>query len=332
MIDIQRVVYKGVDRMNRDTRILYRQRGSNLRKTVDEDNILVIRTPLRLTAAHDDPLPVFEEPPIQDELFNDQHDDHISEGAPVFKKPKLPSMVTNTPIRNNSNFQVDLTNNYDTEGVERNVPLGKYQRDTGTNANFNIMSNKQLTISDASIKSIDTINKLIKFLFKDNLMKKAHTDFNKNYDQVKKMMYKIDLKIFENLVNDITNDLDDIKDINSANNKLIQQLQRVKRRKEKLNLELLQTKNEVNELMTSEDWWYKNKNEQLHLNDRLKLNHNLKQLSHILSTPSDPQQEQEQQQPKQTSQLEQFIAMLDPEDGIAAKINKISDMLRDQLA
>ena len=333
--------------MNRDTRILYRQRGSNLRKTIDEDNVLVIRTPMKLTDSPD----TYN---IIDKYRND------STGEPPLKRSRMDSLPPPPPphipmdpmdmppqeteealppiddydynANDNNGFQINLTNDHIKELVvpSRLPPRSKFQRNPLGNQmiTFDGNTNKQLMTSDQTLKGIDTLQRLIHFLFRDNLMKKAHLDFDKDeHDVVRRMMYKLDLKIFEKILNGMNNDLRDIKDIDSANNRLLTELKRVMRRKESLNLELIKIKSQITEVMTNEEYWHKNKQEQIQLDERLQLNKNLKQLSQKLNTqPSGNNTDF-----KSVDKLDTVIKLLDPHQGILPRLERINEKLRGQL-
>ncbi|SMN19114.1 similar to Saccharomyces cerevisiae YBR211C AME1 Essential kinetochore protein associated with microtubules and spindle pole bodies [Maudiozyma saulgeensis] len=328
--------------MNRDERILYRQRGSNLRRTIDEDNVLVIRTPMKLTDTPDD-IPT-----------GSIHRDN-STGEPTMKRPRsdsIPMMMMdpmdmppqeieeqlpliedyNHQQQNNNEFHINLTNDNigQTMATSRLAPRSKFQRNIINNkrTSLNNGDDKRLIISDQTLKGIDTLQSLIQFLFRDNLMKKARSDFEKDeYNEVRRMMYKLDLKIFDKILNGMNNDLSDIKDINSANNQLINELRRAKRRKENLNLELIKIKTQITEIMTNEEYWLKNKQEQIKLNERLQLNKDLKQLSENLQTKPSKLHTKLPSHDK----LDTVIKLLDPQQGILPRLEEINDRLREQL-
>lgn len=316
--------------MDRDTRILYRQRGSNLRKTVDEDNVLVIRTPMKLVGNN-----------TNNSLDNDQMGNistlrkRSREDEPEFE-PQIDIPYEQeqepvlSPILNNHSY-----NNNNNGG--RNEHRSKYQRittTTNTITNFTKLSITNLIINETSIRCYDILKDLIQFLFKENLMRKAEIDINKykNREAIQTMMYKLDYKIFEKIVIGIVKDLNDIKDINIANNILIHNLQRLQKRSNKLQMELINYRTQLTELMTNEDYWYQNKTDQINLQDRLKLNQDLKQLSNLVSTSN--KEQQPSQQPdnnnNNTTNLQTVIELIDPQYGIINKINKINEKLRKQ--
>ena len=308
--------------MDRDTRILYRQRGSNLRKTIDEDNILVIRTPMKLV--ENPSLDTHTSIPNSLKRSRDEPEDipyepqfGVQEDNASVGQPMLSPLLSDAPRYN--------------EG--RNEPRSKYQRlNTVTVTDFSNIRITELKLSESKIRCYDVLKDLVQFLFKDNLMKKANMDSIKYAnDEIQSMMYKLDFKIFDKIVNGIINDLNDIKDINLANNILLNNLLRLQKRRQKLNMELISTRTQLTQLMTNEEFWYQNKTDQLHLNDVLKLNQGLKQLSKRVSTTS-PRDTPATTGATATMQdnLPCVIHLLDPQHGILSKITNINNELRKQ--
>lgn len=314
--------------MDRDTRILYRQRGSNLRKTVDEDNVLVIRTPMKLVETLPEPDDITS--------LKRSRDDNSEIGIPYEPDFDVQEEEDNVPVGNQPVLS-PLFNNRSNYNEGRNKHRSKYQRITTANAttDFSNLSAHDLILSEQKIRCYDILKELVDFLFKENLMRKANTDSNKySRDEVQSMMYKLDFKIFEKIVSGITNDLNDIKDINIANNTLLHNLSRIQKKKQRLNMELVDTRTQTTQLMTNEEFWYQNKTDQLKLNDRLRLNQGLKQLSKQVSTTTTV--------PNTTGgaaaspalpirdNLPSVIQLLDPQHGILNKITKINEKLRKQ--
>ncbi|KAG0668709.1 hypothetical protein C6P45_004484 [Maudiozyma exigua] len=312
--------------MDRDTRILYRQRGSNLRKTVDEDNVLVIRTPMKLGDTNnfleDDRLRNIST--LKKRSREDEGEPEPQIGIPYegYEEQEQEQEPVLSPILNN--------HGYNNSGG-RNEPRSKYQRMATRVTNFTNLPISDLTVNESRIRCYDIFKDLIQFLFKENLMRKAQIDINKykdNNEEIQTMMYKLDYKIFDKIVIGITKDLNDIKDINIANNILIHNLQRLQKRGNKLNMELINYRTQLTELMTNEDYWSQNKTDQINLQERLKLNQELKQLTKLVSTSN---KEQPTQQPDSNyTNLQTVIELIDPQYGIVNKINKINDKLRKQ--
>lgn len=316
--------------MDRSSKRLYRQRGSHLRRTVDLDNVVVIKTPLR-TASNNDTNVTFTHTANSDDrnvgLFglNDSFHD-----------------VNDNTNSNNNNIGDDFRH-----GV---------QMDTTIEPNYNQIHSydrkdvnwKNIPVSKISLISINVLQSIFNHIIKNILILKANNDLKNlhenssvsttttNTNNIQSLMYSIDLKIFNNLLNSINKDFNDIKDINIANNELYYQLQRLKRLKRKLTLQLINTKKECNHLKETahHGHHYNNINNnststydniQSKLNDKLILNQNLNKLTRILAKKGLPSELLISK--KNNAKSQNILLSLQVNDTNLLKINKLCQLL-----
>ncbi|CCD24392.1 Ame1p NDAI_0D00780 [Naumovozyma dairenensis CBS 421] len=339
----------------RNIKLLLRQRGSHLRKTVDEDNIIVIRTPKRKLplpsnfriSKQNNPSKLSQQSDlnVQNNILTKEslqlndailpsvgtdisiYEDNIPEDPPsiINKHQFQPLFDAHNPLKekkvNNynrdvDNFDVDLTRD------SHYLPaFDNYKKSIAPNKRKNLNNNKkntnpfessfqfqdcknidELLVSNMSMTSIGIFKDLFKNLFQDNLVMQAIKDFKMNdHNKIKKMMYKLDLKIFQKLTDMIENDLDDIFDINLANNELCNKISAIQNKKESISSELNIIKKELKDLERNDDGASGNNKQQqneMHEenylksmsdkddNDKFQLNKKLQELSNMLGNPN----------------------------------------------
>ncbi|CCF59267.1 hypothetical protein KAFR_0G02330 [Kazachstania africana CBS 2517] len=333
--------------MDRDTKLLYRQRGSNLRKTVDEDNILVIRTPLRIDLSdtednsrtsrhsydgenapvdnefHDD----FGNP---DEFHNEEPESRKRSVADSFDGPYTQQKRVKRSSEFEDMYNVELTRNYDIDEEDYDTQSDihhekQHEALVLPQFDFTGLKDKQLRVTNNFIRSIESVDRVFQNVIDKKLVHKAISDFKHIADnnQIKKMMYKLDLKIFETFKKNLSDDLNDIKDINIANNKLLAQLAKLRKRRKTLTLDLIELKSLINEV-TSSDNWFNSKLEQSKLMERLTLNENLNKLNNALENDEIDQENENKINLQNTTnaKLDTFIQLTNPYNGI---LNKLTD-------
>lgn len=261
--------------MDRQARRLYRQRGSHLRKTVDDDNVLVIRTPLRqINNGNNDVAittnnnsfssnfnPLINEnynlektPILQHNIFDDNDWDLID----AHDSPTSINSMKLNEISHIENLQI-------ANDIERDIKRRRIDNDIynsmkkGIENNFNI-STKDLPFNKNSFIAINALNFTLNYIFDNNLLKKAKFDLSNlsnkdtlhsNTINLNKLLYELDISIFINLINGINKDLVDILDINMANNQLYLNWKSKLRQNKKLNLNLINLNNILNNLNTN---------------------------------------------------------------------------------
>lgn len=259
------------DLTDRGIKLLYRQRGSHLRKIDGDIETLIIEdqtpSPTPDVQADDDvaagpepepelnvPLePEFEpEPePALDPALEPEHDEFVQPELP----PEIPPEVHEPPSIPDCHFQ--------------NAPL------------------RQLSSSITSVASIETIKTILTNLLEKDLIPHAKSHFESDRDRESKMLHKLDVRIFQLASQNLNSDLQDILDINISNNQLLYQLRQLMTTREDLNQQLVQTRAELQQLKCGGEW-YQLRNSQDKLQSRLRLNQELNQLTKIVESKDAP--------------------------------------------
>lgn len=292
------------DLTDRGIKLLYRQRGSRTRRVaqVSDESWPVIRAPESTPEPENDnelDEPVLDEPfELQDEPFELQPDP--LEQEPLADAPR--DDLDEYPAHN-----------------EVEDELHQY--------NFENMPLRQLSSSITSITSIDVLISMLTNLFENDLIPQATREFEAAQDKHSKMMYKLDVRIFESVLEQLVRDFKDILDINMSNNELCYQLKQLVMAREDLNEELVQVRKETQELKCGGEW-YQLQQEQSNLNERVKLNEQLNQLTATLTgelpVPSQPA-------PMVTNEaIDEFCEIVNPYSGVLAKAESVNKRLRQE--
>lgn len=113
---------------------------------------------------------------------------------------------------------------------------------------FQNMTINQLCSPVATITLLHIFKNLFMNIINTQMLPKAKMDFNKpGNTPVDKMYYKLDVKIFNNIIKYLERDFNDILDLNISNNKMCSQIRQILQTRKILNLELLKINNEVQE-------------------------------------------------------------------------------------
>lgn len=292
------------DLTDRGIKLLYRQRGSRSRHVGHEsdDSWPVIRGPATPENNGADEVVLPDEP--FEPLFEQHNGESFQEvGQEPFVVPEQ-EFVADVPQPVISPQDLDDTVSY---------------------YNFQNMPLRQLSSSITSITSIDVLISMLSNLFENDLIPQAVKEFEASQDKHSKMMYKLDVRIFESILEQLVKDFKDILDINMSNNELCYQLKQLVMAKEDLNEELVQVRRETQELKCGGEW-YQLQQEQTDLNDRVKLNEQLNQLSATLTgenpVPFQPQ-------PLVTNELiSDFCDAVNPYSGVVARLESLNKRLR----
>ncbi|QLQ82125.1 hypothetical protein HG537_0G03800 [Torulaspora globosa] len=280
------------DLTDRGVKLLYRQRGSCSRHVLRSDSLPVIQG----LEENDEPVlgddPVLQEPVLQEPVWQDE---------PVLQDEPL-------------NLELDPVQEPERvpEQEDRDDELYQYE--------FEKMPLRQLSSSITSITSIDVLISMLSNLFQNDLIPQATKQFESARDKHSKMMYKLDIRIFESVLEQLIKDFKDILDINMSNNELCYQLKQLVMAREDLNQELVQVRKETQELKCGGEW-YQLQQEQSNLNERVHLNEQLNQLTATLngelSLPSRPT-------PVVTNAaIDEFCQLVNPYNGVLAQIEKL---------
>ncbi|CAI4059123.1 hypothetical protein N7582_001292 [Saccharomyces uvarum] len=320
--------------MDRDTKLAFRLRGSHSRKTEDiDDGAIVFRTPNVLYREAESPV---------------QSPAHRMLSSPKLASPfefPVDAGDTNAQDRYEHGYQPAEDEDYPMVNAGSEIADNEPQQyvrndeELTTQYNFEDIPIRQLSSSITSVTTIDVLSSLFINLFENDLIPQALKDFNKNDDdQFRKLLYKLDLRLFQTISDQMTRDLKDILDINVSNNELCYQLKQVLTRREDLNQQIISVRNEIQELKAGKDW-HDLQSEQSKLNDKVKLNTKLNDLTSTLLGQSQAGDNMMSQSNEDNSirddsnilDIARFGNLVDPYNGLLEKINKINEKLSNEL-
>lgn len=295
------------DLTDRGIKLLYRQRGSRSRHVGHpvDDSWLVIQapevTPELENHQIDDVEPILQDDPLDLPSGHDSFQEYEQEPVLETRQDSLDDIV---PVHEELDAEIDDLYQY----------------------NFQNMPLRQLSSSITSITSIDVLISMLSNLFENDLIPQAVREFEASQDKHSKMMYKLDVRIFESVLQQLVRDFQDILDINMSNNELCYQLKQMVMAREELNEELVQIRNETQELKCGGEW-YQVQQEQSELSERVRLNEQLNELNATLTgerpLPSPPT-------PILTAgALDEFCELVNPYNGILARVESINDKLNE---
>lgn len=314
---------------DRGIKLLYRQRGSRSRQVAHEgdDEKVIIRGPIVETYSDvatsgdgelvDEPLldGPFEEP--YQEVEEAEERDYVEDYQEGYENGYEPEPLYGANEKQGHDI-----------GAERPVLLGSLDGDENVPYyNFQDLPLRQLSSSITSITSIDVLMSMFTNLFENDLIPQAVKEFESSRDSNTKMMYKLDVRIFESVLEQLMKDFKDILDINMSNNELCYQLKQVVGAREELNQELVQTRSELQNLKCGGEW-YKLQQEQSRLSSRVELNDQLNTLNAQLHGDCPVPKPQE---PLSTSEtVSEFCQMVNPHSGILARIELLNKNLQQE--
>lgn len=350
--------------MDRDTKRLYRQRGSYQRTLFDPENdLLVIQTPSKVSPNNTTPLHYDNDIPagLETPIHQNKTSFIFDNNSTIPENPLVDNHPTTTITPNHRQPFHDLLLPYQ-DGNSYNEPMHEEDEHIATippnydlKFQFGKLPLRNLPISKISLLSINSLQHIYNHILNKILIRKATNDLiqddkDKNSSSPQqKLMYKLDLRIFQNLLNLINKDFNDIKDINIANNELYYQLKKLKKRKVKVRTRLIEVRRQINDIKLNNDddhllsFREQNVQEQK-LRKRLKLNKSLNKLSGILTkkNSSDGKRsiEKNKHQTKMDSlvknndnnlkQIDQLCDLLDPYNGMLSRLKSLNNELSKQ--
>ncbi|EJS44669.1 ame1p [Saccharomyces arboricola H-6] len=320
--------------MDRDTKLAFRLRGSHSRKTDDiDDGVIVFRTPNALSVEGGSPI----QSPIHSMLSSPRRTDTIEfpvDAGDVNAQEHYEHEPK--PVEAEDYHMLDAGDESFANEAPQNI---KNDEELTTRYKFDDIPIRQLSSSITSVTTIDVLSSLFINLFENDLIPQALKDFNKSDDdRFRKLLYKLDLRLFQMISDQMTRDLKDILDINVSNNELCYQLKQVLARREDLNQQIISVRNEIQELKAGKDW-HDLQSEQTMLNDKVKLNKKLNDLTSTLLGQSQAGDDMVGQGYEDESiwddsnilDITRFANLVDPYNGLLKKINKINEKLSNEL-
>ncbi|GMM54639.1 Ame1 protein [Maudiozyma humilis] len=313
--------------MDRHTRMLYRQRGSNLRQTVDEDDVLVIRTPARPAFS---PVPT---PPVP------------AHYSPQFDAPPDDGFMDNQDQVQDTGYSHEYEHNLPATGpLEYNDAPRQFPN---TNArppqDYTALSDTQLVTPPTTTRALTALRALSKHIFRDTLAQKARRDASASLGAggsvPRRLSYRLDAALFEQLQTALDRDLCDIADIHAANNALLlQQVRRAQRRRVLLQRQLVETRAEIAReaaeaaAADTANTTHTGSHGEDTLDSRLQLNRALHALQRRLTSGDDQRAAgPPADNPAEAPSLDSTLRLLDPQHGAVARIAAINARLREQL-
>ncbi|CUS21259.1 LAQU0S02e09670g1_1 [Lachancea quebecensis] len=335
--------------MDRDVKLLYRQRGSALRRTGQSIVISQAKRPKHGVRAAREPsrereVAVALEPAVDEQpsspppLISDGFPD-----SPVREQTREPTQLPQSPPPRSPPSQLppsplmslpapdadlgaglvaDLDVDLRTELNASSVVAGH------TDAAF-LLPAPQFSFSDVplsrlhsntvSLSAIEVVSSLINSLFEEQLIPYFFAEFDTATSPEDRLMRKIDIKLYSTFVQAVLTDLRDLLDINASNNELLTQLKQTIKRKGALTQTLLEVRHET------ADWEAKaGADEQLEeLRQKSAVNAKLQALAQDIRTAG-----AEAPTPTDADRaLDDLTAVLDPYNGVLAQLQTFNQSL-----
>ena len=272
------------------------------------DDSLVIETPLLLPSS-----------PNKLDVFGPIHNDEDVLEEDVLEADVLEA-VNNDEDYGTGNSVYETNANKALDDRYDDISIAQY--------NFQALPLRQLSSSITSVTTIDVLISLFSDLFEMDLIPQAMNDFDAGTNPLSKMLSKLDLRIFQHVLDDMKNDLKDIMDINVSNNELCYQLKQIVAVREEMNEQLVAVRKESQELKCGGEW-YQVQEEQLKLKKRVELNNQLNELSDKLKSSKEIGELTEEN--SMNNNIAQLSTFLDPYNGTLAKIDRINIRLQKEL-
>lgn len=182
----------------------------------------------------------------------------------------------------------------------------------------------KLYSSITSVTTIHVLQSIFVNLFENNLIPQAMTAFNDTdpedgrVSQLKRVSHKLDMRIFQMLSDNLTIDLNDILDINKANNELCYQLKELNAETQLLNKQLVKVRREHVSVRYGGDKHRLEYNKKK-IDSKIDLNDKLMHLTDFLL---DDEEHEEAVQPLDTVDFTRICNLLDPNNGIIARLKR----------
>ncbi|QLG74330.1 hypothetical protein HG535_0G02140 [Zygotorulaspora mrakii] len=299
---------------DRGIKLLYRQRGSNLRKLDPDDDDLVIRGPSMQDAPSDIAPSVYE--PADNEVPDA---DPLELDGPADEKP-LRYEIYSDDIQENGGDDFGEEEGNAQGAVNTHENYNDIDESTAY-YNFQDMPLRQLSSSITSITSIDVLVSMFTNLFQHDLIPQAMNVFEQTGERRLKMLYKLDVRIFETVLDQLVKDFKDILDINMSNNELCYQLRQLVSVREDLNEQLVAVRKELQSLKCGGELYQAQQESEI-LDGRVELNDKLNDLTEIIvgHSPIPPA--------ASLTKVDEFCNNINPYSGIATKIERMNETLK----
>lgn len=324
--------------MDRDVKLLYRQRGSALRRTAQ--NIVISQAKRHKSSSASPPpilLPDLESDLAAEPLINDAPSSPLREGfpqmsaSPSASPARLRGPVSDRP--DHVNTQTNLlaspspslpplhhsdpveTGPESPQGSDVESPVIPAPQFTFTNVPLS-----QLHSHTVSLASIEVLAAVLNILFEENLIPQSYADFETAQDPHDRLLHKIDIKLYSSFLHGVLADLHDLLDINISNNDLLAQLKHTIKRKTRSTQTLLDVRHETVDYENEP-----NARDQLdELRRKAAINDKLQSLA--MGKTNVERQDATPVSP-QDFKVDDFIALMDPHNGVLAQLNNFNQSL-----
>ena len=295
------------DLTDRGMKLLYRQRCSHSRNVAEDGDDLLISTPSI-------------EAPINEAIAYEE----TGNGSPAYEQADKGAAEYQPEDYEHELYEPSEHELFKDDAIDV-IPVAGPAADAAEEPisyyNFQDMPLRQLSSSITSITSIDVLVSMFTNLFRNDLISQAMKDFEQTDDRRLKMLYKLDVRIFESIIEQLARDFQDILDINISNNELCYQLKQIMTVREDLNDELVSTRKELQELKCGGKL-YQLQEESEKIDTRVELNERLNDLTAKVLGMT------EINNPTPFPNIDDFCNDTNPYSGILAKIQTINENLQ----
>ncbi|SCU82765.1 LAMI_0C00804g1_1 [Lachancea mirantina] len=324
--------------MDRNVKLLYRQRGSALRK-VGQDIVFSGTKDVNHEAATPgyeneilpalDPIPDFE----HDQQLNLSQSQHHTPEKNAF----LYASQSPAPAPAGHEDHLDLLHSrkaspqeglqisYATHGLLESPPsLPPSEEPVIPSYDFTGVPLSKLPSSITSITSIDVLIALFANLFDEQLIPKSHANYDTAISDADKLSFQMDVDLFNLFKDKILGDMRDLLDINISNNNLCSLLRQALKSKRDLSSDLLEVRKQIHE------WEMKIKEEEKpgELESKLALNEQLKELGNNIRNAH---LGQSTALVGNDDSVSDFVRYMDPHNGASARLKAIIAKLEEIL-
>ncbi|AQZ12809.1 AME1 (YBR211C) [Zygosaccharomyces parabailii] len=306
-----------MDLTDRGVKLLYRQRGSHLRRIDGEIGTVVIEDTAQESLSPELP-ETTPDGALEEDILNDIPD--LNDQLPETEESPH-EYAQNAAHKGSQDVLQEIPQNIAQEASEGSAYGGQPNRqelETDFNQyHFEDIPLRQLSSSITSITSIDVLRETFANLFQSDLIPQAKRHFEQGKDRQSKMVHKLDVRIFQRVAEQLGSDFQDILDINMSNNELCYQLKQLIATKDDLNQQLVSTQAELQQLLNGSER-HQLQEFQDHLNQRLRLNAQLNELHQVVQSPVPPPGPAELGPHKYT--INDLCDSLNPHTGLLARI------------
>ncbi|AET38595.1 Ame1p Ecym_3083 [Eremothecium cymbalariae DBVPG len=229
--------------MERELKLLYRQRGSALRR-VDQTVVIRDNATEDDNASADADMDLGEDVNAGVGLDVDEHYMDVEQNADEASSAGTAGFVNVAAAATNDNNIAD-------ERIISENP----ENFVNASYSFDGLPVTKLSTSITSMAAIEVIQSIVDDIFKKVLVPQSKQRFHESRSRKDRLSYKMDLKLFEQFLSLVKSDLKDIQDIHFSNNEMCYQMKQILKVKQDLTEEIVKIRDELAEydVVQSED-------------------------------------------------------------------------------